>query len=72
MNKQCTAYLQKMEQGKTALVTGSGKRTGIGYAIVRSLVSSGLKEKREQTNGGKNVAPWPQREATPDMKAVSD
>jgi len=27
--------------GKTALVTGSGKRTGIGYAIVRSLASCG-------------------------------
>ncbi|NQU12930.1 MAG: SDR family oxidoreductase [Desulfobacteraceae bacterium] len=28
-------------RGKTALVTGSGKRTGIGYAIVRSLASCG-------------------------------
>ena len=59
-------------RGKTALVTGSGKRTGIGYAIVRSLVSCGLKEKREQRSGGKNVTPWLQREARPGMKAVSD
>ena len=28
-------------KGKTALVTGSGKKTGIGYAIVRSLAASG-------------------------------
>jgi len=28
-------------QGKTALVTGSGKRTGIGYAIVRELAACG-------------------------------
>lgn len=28
-------------KGKTALVTGSGKETGIGYAIVRSLAASG-------------------------------
>lgn len=28
-------------KGKTALVTGAGKRTGIGYAIVRSLAASG-------------------------------
>jgi len=27
--------------GKTALVTGAGKRTGIGYAIVRALAASG-------------------------------
>lgn len=27
--------------GKTALVTGAGKRTGIGYAIVRALAGSG-------------------------------
>jgi len=29
-------------KGKTALVTGSGKKTGIGYAIVRSLAASGV------------------------------
>ena len=28
-------------KGKTTLVTGSGKKTGIGYAIVRSLAASG-------------------------------
>jgi len=28
-------------KGKTALVTGAGKKTGIGYAIVRSLAASG-------------------------------
>ena len=28
-------------KGKTALVTGSGKKTGIGYAIARSLAASG-------------------------------
>ena len=28
-------------KGKTALVTGSGKKTGIGYAIIRSLAASG-------------------------------
>ncbi|MBC8418427.1 MAG: SDR family NAD(P)-dependent oxidoreductase [Pseudomonadota bacterium] len=28
-------------KGKTALVTGAGKRTGIGYAIVRALAASG-------------------------------
>lgn len=28
-------------QGKTAIVTGSGKRTGIGYAIARKLASCG-------------------------------
>jgi NAD(P)-dependent dehydrogenase (short-subunit alcohol dehydrogenase family) len=28
-------------KGKTALVTGSGKKTGIGYAIVRGLAASG-------------------------------
>lgn len=28
-------------KGKTALVTGSGKRTGIGYAIVRALAACG-------------------------------
>ena len=28
-------------KGKTALVTGSGKKSGIGYAIVRSLAASG-------------------------------
>ena len=28
-------------KGKTALVTGAGKRTGIGYAIVRNLAASG-------------------------------
>ena len=28
-------------RGKTALITGSGKKTGIGYAIVRSLAGSG-------------------------------
>jgi len=27
--------------GKTALVTGAGKRTGIGYAIVRALAAGG-------------------------------
>ena len=28
-------------KGKTALVTGAGKRTGIGYAIVRALAANG-------------------------------
>ncbi|MCJ7683043.1 MAG: SDR family NAD(P)-dependent oxidoreductase, partial [Desulfobacteraceae bacterium] len=28
-------------KGKTALVTGSGKKTGIGYAIAKSLAASG-------------------------------
>jgi NAD(P)-dependent dehydrogenase (short-subunit alcohol dehydrogenase family) len=28
-------------KGKTALITGAGKRTGIGYAIARSLAASG-------------------------------
>ncbi|MCP4755273.1 MAG: SDR family oxidoreductase [Proteobacteria bacterium] len=28
-------------KGKTALVTGSGKKTGIGYAIIRKLASNG-------------------------------
>ena len=28
-------------KGKTALVTGSGKKSGIGYAIVKKLAESG-------------------------------
>ena len=29
-------------KGKTALVTGAGKETGIGYAIGRKLAASGM------------------------------
>ncbi len=30
-----------MLTGKTAVVTGSGKRSGIGYAVVRKLAAEG-------------------------------
>ena len=45
-------------KGKTALVTGSGKKTGIGYAIVRSLAASGanvIVADLGQDRGGDNM-----------------
>jgi len=55
-------------EGKTALITGSGKRTGIGYAMAEKLASCGTNVviadlgKKESNGGGVRTGTWKEME----------
>ena len=42
--------MEKTRSGKTALVTGAGKRTGIGYAVAGKLAADGARLKGHDPN----------------------